>query len=33
MERYPIPMQRLVRPFPLVMILELAAPHNKEMLG
>ena len=32
MERYPIPMQRLVRPFPLVMILELAAPH-KEMLG
>ena len=32
MERYPITMQRLVRPFPLVMILELAAPH-KEMLG
>lgn len=32
MERYPIPMQRLARPFLSVMILELAAPH-KEMLG
>ena len=32
MERYPIPMQRLVRPFLFVMILELGAPH-KVMLG
>jgi hypothetical protein len=32
MERYPIPMQRLMRPFSFVMILGLAAPH-REILG
>lgn len=32
MERYPIPMQRLVRPFLLVMLLGHAAP-KQEMLG
>ncbi len=32
MERKPIPTQSLMRPFPFVMILGLAAPH-REMLG
>ena len=32
MERKPIPTQSLMRPFPFVMSLGLAAPH-REMLG